>query len=82
MSHLVVASGGNVAVVGGVLAIFARRLPFVARAAFLLCGIWGYASLAGSGVPVVRAALMSTVSTLAEPVFKADAVATLFAVAA
>lgn len=80
LSHLVVASGGNVAVVGGMLAVFAKRLPFAARAAFLLCGIWGYAALAGSGIPVMRAAFMSTVATLCEPAFEADAIATLLAV--
>lgn len=82
LSHLVVASGGNVAVVGGTLAIFAKRLPFVMRAMLLICGIWGYAALAGSGIPVMRAAFMASVATLAEPLFKTDAVATLFAVAA
>lgn len=48
----------------------------------LLLGIWSYAILAGSGIPVVRAAIMASLATLAEPVFKADPVAVLLAVAA
>ncbi len=44
----------------------------------LILGIWGYAALAGYGIPIIRAAIMATVSTVAEPYFRCDAVPVLF----
>lgn len=78
LSHLVVASGGNVAVFSGILAIFAKRMPNLVRLGILLWGIWGYCALAGSGIPIIRAAIMASVATLAEPYFKCDVVPVLF----
>jgi competence protein ComEC len=82
LSHLVVASGGNIAVVAGTLAIFAKRLPFLMRALLLFSGIWGYAALAGCGIPIVRAAMMASVALFSEPFFKADPIPLLFSVGA
>ncbi|MDQ1343465.1 MAG: competence protein ComEC [Patescibacteria group bacterium] len=82
LSHLVVASGGNIAVVAGILAVFAKRLRFSLRALLLLSGIWGYAVLAGCGVPVVRAAMMASVALFSEPFFKTDPIPLLFSVGA
>lgn len=80
LSHLVVASGGNIAVVAGMLAVFAKRLPYGLRLFVLVSGIWAYAALAGTGIPVVRAAMMASVAVLAEPFFRTDPIVLLFAV--
>lgn len=79
---MVVASGGNIAVFSGILAIFAKRMANPLRLFVLIFGIWGYAALAGNGIPIVRAAIMASISTLAEPYFKCDVIPVLFAAGA
>ncbi len=77
-----VASGGNIAVFSGILAVFAKRMANPLRVFVLIFGIWGYAALAGNGIPIVRAAIMASISTLAEPYFKCDVIPVLFAAGA
>ncbi len=47
LSHLVVASGGNIAILAGMLSIFVKRLPAFPGSLLLLASVWGYAALAG-----------------------------------
>src|SRR6266508_2478970 len=66
VSHVVAISGGNIAIVGAVVAALLRgRTGRRARSAMTLAAIVGYTVLAGSSPSVVRAAAMALVVILA-----------------
>lgn len=81
LSHLVVASGGNIAILAGMLSFFVIRLRPWIGTSVLLVSIWGYAALAGFGIPIVRAAVMASAAIALRPFGKTDPTNLLFATA-
>lgn len=75
-----VASGGNIAAVAGFVLLLAKRLGPMTKIPLILATVWGYALLAGSGIPIIRAALMASLAIIAEPWLKTDALSALFLV--
>jgi competence protein ComEC len=66
-AHVVVASGMNVSLVAKFLIIFLTTFLLRRRAIILsLTGIWFYALLAGFDAPIIRAAVMGSISFVAE----------------
>lgn len=83
-AHMVVASGTNVSFVAGflfaVLAVFFKRKVAVI---FALFGVWFYALLSGFDAPIVRAAIMGSLTFAAQALGRvADAKRILFITAA
>lgn len=65
--HVVVASGMNVALVGGFLiSIFVKFLKRTKALFFSLVGIWLYAVMSGFDAPIIRAAIMGTIAFSAQ----------------
>ncbi len=62
MSHILVASGSNVAFVLAALAFFARKLPSAFFIPLLAAGAFGYAFIAGGDIPSMRAAIMGSIA--------------------
>ncbi|MDR7416880.1 MAG: DNA internalization-related competence protein ComEC/Rec2 [Armatimonadota bacterium] len=66
LSHVLVASGAQLAVVGGVLHFLLRRTPRWFRASAVLAGVLGFALVAGWEPSMARAAGMSAVAVAAQ----------------
>lgn len=70
-AHVVVASGMNVAIISKFfLAILLLFLPRKRAIPFAIFGVWAYASLAGLGAPIIRAAIMGTLTFVAQELGK------------
>lgn len=65
--HVVVASGMNVALVGGFLVgIFVKFFKRTKALIFSLVGIWTYAVISGFDAPIIRAAIMGSIAFSAQ----------------